>query len=178
MGDLVIGATDLGYTSFDAESGARLDDRPLAAGEALTAAAISPDGSVLAVGTEPGRLMVVELDGERVYYVDALPGRLGVAVESIAFDKSSRKLAFAGPRQRGAILWDLHEMRQIGSPLFAAPEYSGDAGPGGVMFVDDVLWVASTHLQSFDASTGEPLGTPSVVYNVYDAEVCGGGRTR
>ena len=119
VGDIVIGATDLGYTTFDAESGARLDDRPLAAGEALTAAAISTDGSMLAVGTEPGRLMVVELHGERVYYVDAEP--LGVAVESIAFDASSRKLAFAGPRQQGAILWDLDEMRQIGSRLLAAP---------------------------------------------------------
>ena len=167
VGDIIIGATDLGYTSFDAESGARLDDRPLAAGEALTAAAISPDGSLLALGTEPGRLRVVELDGERVDYVDAEP--LDIAVESIGFDARSRKVAFAGPRAHGAILWDLDEMQQIGSRLLAAPPDSG-LGPAGVMFVDDVLWVASTHLRQFDASTGEPMGAPSDLNGAFGGE--------
>ena len=70
VGDVVIGASAEGYTSFDAESGARLDDRPLAAGDPLTAAAISTDGSTLAVGTSDGRLMVVELATNGVYTLD------------------------------------------------------------------------------------------------------------
>jgi serine/threonine protein kinase/DNA-binding SARP family transcriptional activator/WD40 repeat protein len=170
VGDIVIGATDHGYTTFDADSGARLDARALAVGEALTAAAISPDGSVLALGTDEGRLIIVELDGERVDVLDAEP--LGVPVESIAFDNHSRKLAFAAPFQAGAVLWDLDSMRRIGSRLL--PSGGGDsagAGPGGVLFVDDVLWVASDYLRPFDASTGEPLGTPTDLRWEFQSEV-------
>jgi hypothetical protein len=118
VGDVVLGATDLGYTMFDADSGARLVDRPFVAAEVLTAAAISPDGSVLAVGTEPGRLMVVEIDGERVYYVDAEPLEVAILVPGA---RDPRR-GLAGSAQVGATRIDhallrsrsRHQRRRLG----------------------------------------------------------------
>ena len=83
-------------------------------GTDIIASAFSPDGRLLAAGSDSGRVRIfsVARRAATAPAFDALPG----AVESVAFSPDGRTLVTAG--QNGQIrLWDVRTRRPIGAPL-------------------------------------------------------------
>jgi WD40 repeat protein len=153
--------TDSSINLWDVPSGKRLGDPFQVDVRYINRMAFSPDGTLLAIGSESGFPNLLNVTNRRLIEVHGNPH--DGWINSITFSPNGKIMA-TGSDDATIILWDVGSSRSLGDPLrsHTTAVLSLDYSPDGSMLASTsrdgkiILW---------DSGTMQPLGNPLIESN-------------